>query len=131
MSYAWSTTSGATVEYIVKIAVEDDGPWVGIDKQGNFYRGNPNATVTLEEFMDFQCPYCARHAMQTGPLIQEAYIDTGQVRQVFHNFPLESIHAERAARGQSRLLRRTAIARVILGDVRLAVCKPARLERGP
>ena len=64
-------------------------PEIGVDADGNFYRGNPTATVKLEEFMDFQCPYCARHALQTGPLLYEAYIATGEVLQVFHNFPLD------------------------------------------
>ena len=66
-----------------------DGPGVGVDANGHFYRGNPKATVKLEEFMDFQCPYGARHALQTGPLLYEAYIATGEVLQVFHNFPLD------------------------------------------
>ena len=64
-------------------------PGVGVDADGNYYRGNPDATVKLEEFMDFQCPYCARHALQTGPLLHDAYIATGEVLQVFHNFPLD------------------------------------------
>ena len=75
-----------TQEYRLTIVV-GDGPGVGVDADGNFYRGNPNATVKLEEFMDFQCPYCARHALQTGLLLHEAYIATGEVLQVFHNFP--------------------------------------------
>jgi protein-disulfide isomerase len=92
-------TSG-TQEYRLTIVVDDDNSWVGVDADGNFYRGNPDATVKLEEFMDFQCPYSARHALQTGPLLDEAYIATGEVLQVFRNFPLNGLHsnAVRAAK---------------------------------
>jgi protein-disulfide isomerase len=83
--------AGGTQEYRRTIDVGGE-PWVGVDADGNFYRGNPDAAVKLEEFMDFQCPYCARHALQTGPLLHEAYIATGEVLQVFHNFPLD-IHS--------------------------------------
>ncbi len=81
-------TDGTSIDHVVTIVVEREAPWMGVDAAGNFYRGNPNASVKLEEFMDFQCPFCARHALQTGPLIQQTYIDTGQVLQVFRNFPL-------------------------------------------
>jgi protein-disulfide isomerase len=80
--------AGGTQEYRRTIVVGGE-PWIGVDADGHFYRGNPNITVKLEEFMDFQCPYCARHALQTGPLLYEAYIATGEVLQVFHNFPLD------------------------------------------
>ena len=32
--------------------------------------------------------------MQTGPLLDEAYIATGQVKHVFLHFPLDSIHPQ-------------------------------------
>jgi len=48
-------------------------------------RGNPEAPVTVVEFSDFQCPYCAR-ARSTVKRIREVY---GQnVRWVFRHFPL-------------------------------------------
>jgi hypothetical protein len=60
----------------------------GVDADGNFYRGNPNAAVKLVEWSDFECPYCGRHATETGPLLDEAYIATGKVQHIFRNFPL-------------------------------------------
>jgi protein-disulfide isomerase len=56
-------------------------------------RGNPNAPITIVEFSDFQCPFCARFFAQTLPQIQQDYIDSGKVKLVFRDFPLESIHA--------------------------------------
>jgi protein-disulfide isomerase len=52
--------------------------------------GEPDAPVTILEFSDFQCPYCRQHALQTLPQIREAYVQTGQVRYVFKDFPLPS-----------------------------------------
>lgn len=52
-------------------------------------RGPKNAPVTLVEFSDFQCPFCA----QTTPLIDQvlaAY--PKEVRLVYKQFPLEQIH---------------------------------------
>ncbi len=69
----------------------DDLP-VGVDADGNFYRGNLNAPVKIEEFSDFQCPFCARHVAQTEPALRERYIATGQVVHVFRHFPLTQIH---------------------------------------
>ncbi|MEJ5200394.1 MAG: DsbA family protein [Anaerolineae bacterium] len=65
---------------------------VGVDADGNFYRGNLNAPVKLVEFSDFQCPYCGRHAQQTDPLLEEQYIATGKVVAFFRHFPLSEIH---------------------------------------
>jgi protein-disulfide isomerase len=52
--------------------------------------GDADAPVTIVEFSDFQCPYCRRHLFQTLPKLVETYVDTGQVRYVFKDFPLES-----------------------------------------
>jgi len=54
--------------------------------------GNPDATVTIVEFSDFQCPFCQRFHQTTLPLIQENYIDTGKVKFVYRDFPIVSIH---------------------------------------
>lgn len=54
--------------------------------------GNPNAPITIIEFSDFQCPFCARFHAQTLPLIFEEYIDQGKVKLVFRDFPIQSIH---------------------------------------
>ena len=53
--------------------------------------GRPDAPVTIIEFSDLQCPYCARHALKTFMEIKRNYIDTGKVRYVARDFPL-SMH---------------------------------------
>ena len=54
--------------------------------------GDPNAPITIIEFSDFQCPFCARFHIQTLPLILEEYIEQGKVKLVFRDFPIQSIH---------------------------------------
>ena len=49
-----------------------------------------DAPITLVEFSDFQCPYCARLAPVVKRIAGEY---PGQVRLVFRQFPLRSIHA--------------------------------------
>ncbi len=51
--------------------------------------GNKNANITLIEFADYQCPFCARFSRETLPQIERDYIATGSVKFVFNNFPLE------------------------------------------
>ncbi len=58
------------------------------------FKGNKNARVTLIEFTDYQCPFCARHSSQTAPQIEKDYIQTGKVRYVLRDFPIESIHPQ-------------------------------------
>ncbi len=55
-------------------------------------KGAPDAHVTLVEFTDYQCPFCARHQRETVPRLQEAYVKTGKLKYVVRDFPLESIH---------------------------------------
>lgn len=51
-------------------------------------RGSPDAPVLIEEYADYQCPYCGMVATLTIPQIMENYVDTGKVRFVFYDFPL-------------------------------------------
>ena len=47
--------------------------------------GDPNAPIKIEEFSDFQCPYCERFHQETEPLLQKYYIETGKVYFVYRS----------------------------------------------
>lgn len=57
-------------------------------------KGDKDAPVTIIEFSDFQCPFCSRFFEQTLPQIKTNYIDTGKVKFVYRDFPLDSIHPQ-------------------------------------
>ncbi|MBI3962383.1 MAG: thioredoxin domain-containing protein [Deinococcus sp.] len=57
-------------------------------------KGSAQAPLTIIEYSDFQCPFCARHSQQTLPQIEARYITSGQVRYIFRYFPLRNIHAQ-------------------------------------
>jgi len=54
-------------------------------------QGPEDAAVTVIEFSDFQCPYCARFYTETLTQIIENYGD--RIRFVYRDFPLTSLHA--------------------------------------
>ena len=54
--------------------------------------GNPDAPITIIEFSDFQCPFCARFHVQTLPSLIDEYIEQGKVKIVFRDFPIQNIH---------------------------------------
>jgi protein-disulfide isomerase len=51
--------------------------------------GAPDAPLTLVEFTDLQCPYCNRFTTTSFEQIKKTYIDTGKLRFVSRDFPLD------------------------------------------
>jgi protein-disulfide isomerase len=51
--------------------------------------GPANASVTITEFASMTCPHCAAFNAAVFPKIKSEYIDTGKVRYVFREFPLD------------------------------------------
>jgi len=45
--------------------------------------GNPNASITIVEFGDYQCPNCYKWFQETKPQIYENYIATGKMNLIF------------------------------------------------
>ncbi len=50
--------------------------------------GDPNAPVKIEEFSDFQCPYCRVFHDEAFPQILRDYVETGMVYFTYRNFPI-------------------------------------------
>ena len=51
--------------------------------------GPANAPVTITEYASMTCPHCAAFNAEVFPKIKSTYIDTGKVRYVFREFPLD------------------------------------------
>ena len=85
------SSGGGSDEAIAEGIAKDDPAW-----------GPEDATVVVQEFADFQCPYCGKFALETAPRLKEAYGD--KIRFVFRDFPLSSIHssAQKAAEAGQR-----------------------------
>ena len=60
---------------------------------GTHTLGPSDARYVIREFSDFQCPFCAQYATQTLPSLKETLLSRGDVRFEYHDFPLQSIHA--------------------------------------
>jgi protein-disulfide isomerase len=65
----------------IKVSIDDDP-----------IKGSNDAPITVVEFSDFQCPFCSRFHIQTFPLILKEYVDTGKVKFVYRDFPIQSSH---------------------------------------
>ena len=57
--------------------------------QGDYTLGAENAPLTMVEFTDYQCPFCRGFKEETFDQIRKLYIDTGMLRFVSRNLPLE------------------------------------------
>jgi protein-disulfide isomerase len=57
--------------------------------QGAYTMGSKDAPMTIVEFTDFQCPYCQRFHVNTFAELKRDYIDTGKVRFVSRDLPLD------------------------------------------
>jgi protein-disulfide isomerase len=51
--------------------------------------GDENAPVTIVEFTDYECAFCFRYYEQIYPQIHQKYVETGKVRYVVRDFPIE------------------------------------------
>ncbi|RPI15862.1 MAG: DsbA family protein [Lysobacterales bacterium] len=105
---ASSEPDGSAAEATVQTAVAPQAAAGTTAVQFNVL-GRADAPVTIIEFTDLQCPYCARHAVQTFPELRRRYIETGKVRYTsrdmplpFHAFAAPAAVANRCAGEQGR-----------------------------
>ena len=53
--------------------------------------GKADAPVTIVEYASMTCPHCANFHKTTYPALKSKYIDTGKVRFIFREFPLDDL----------------------------------------
>lgn len=66
--------------------------------QSGLTLGDPHAPVTLVEFGDLQCPFCAQFAQDALPTVVARYVRPGRVQLVFRNLAFIGPDSGRAAR---------------------------------
>jgi protein-disulfide isomerase len=59
--------------------------------------GNPSASITILEWGDYQCTYCYKFHQSTMNTIKQDFIETGKVKLVFKDFPLNGADSVLAA----------------------------------
>ena len=60
-----------------------------VSEDDDAFLGDENAPVAVIEFSDFQCPFCRSFWRDTLPGIKSQYIDSGKVKFVYRDFPLD------------------------------------------
>ena len=66
-------------------------------KEGEDYViGNPDAQAVIIEYASLTCPHCARFHAETLPKIKANYVDTGLVKFVYRDFPLDRVALQAA-----------------------------------
>jgi protein-disulfide isomerase len=76
---------------------ERDALFRGIPQSG-IVLGSPHAPVTLVEYADLQCPYCAQWTRDAFPTIVEEYVRAGRVRVVFRGLSFIGADSDTALR---------------------------------
>jgi len=77
---------GATRALPIRAAQAQSDPRMG---ERSF--GHPDAAVTVTEFFSLTCTHCAAFSRQIMPEITTKLIDTGKVRFVYRDFPLDQV----------------------------------------
>ena len=64
-----------------------------VSKDNDPVLGDPNAPISIIEFSNYQCQFCARFDSDTLPLLKSEYIETGKVNFIPRDFPIQKIHS--------------------------------------
>ncbi len=92
-----ASARGGPAESAAAASAPAEAARIDVSTEGRPSWGPDDAAVTIVEFTDYQCPFCARYVATTYPALKELYEQ--KVRYVVRNFPIGSIHpqAQKAA----------------------------------
>jgi protein-disulfide isomerase len=88
-SVLWRATGSARAE----TSETDQAELAKAGPDGDIVLGSDKAPVTIIEYASMTCPHCAHFSTTTFPELQKRYIDTGKVRFIFREFPLDALAA--------------------------------------
>jgi len=93
--YAWNSyTRGQSKPSVAEPPGGADVPMAELmlpGPLGDNSLGSPDAPVTIVEYASMTCPHCAHFHETAFPELKKKYIDTGKVRFIFREFPLDSL----------------------------------------
>jgi len=69
-------------------ASQDQNQYPARVENDSFVIGSPDAPITILEFSSFSCPHCATFHKNTLSDLKNDYVDSGKVKFVFNDFPL-------------------------------------------
>lgn len=84
--YLMNRSSAPTIPVGVKVAAADTAGFRG------YILGSASAPVEVVEYADYQCPACQSFDVVEFPYVKERLIQTGRVRWVYRDFPLDQPH---------------------------------------
>jgi protein-disulfide isomerase len=84
--YLMNRSSSPTVPTQVTVTAADTAGFQG------YVLGSDSAAVEIIEYADYQCPACQAFEMVEFPYVKERLIQTGRVRWVYRDFPLDQPH---------------------------------------
>jgi len=85
------TTSPATTVMISSLMLSINGQNANqlvlpvVFEPNGSYLGDPNATITVIQYGDYQCPFCLAFFENTWPQLKSEYVDTGKIRFSFQD----------------------------------------------
>lgn len=83
----WSSVSGGSIAS--EPETQKAAANFRLPEQSDHMRGNPDAKITIIEFSDLECPFCA----QLHPILSRIVDENTDVKWIYRHFPLTSIHS--------------------------------------
>jgi protein-disulfide isomerase len=96
LTLALAGTAGISLSGLVGSAVAQTPTPDEIEKAGpedDVVLGNEHAPVTIIEYASMTCSHCAHFSKHTFPELKKHYVDTGKVRFIMREFPLDPLAA--------------------------------------
>ena len=86
---AWFTGALGMVELVGEAHAQNLSDIMEPGPLGDVFLGDENAPVTVIEYASMTCPHCANFHEAILPALKEKYIDSGKVKLIFREFPLD------------------------------------------
>jgi protein-disulfide isomerase len=91
--YLWTQPDTAAAQPAAGGAEVPIGELMTPGPLGDQAQGAANAPVTIIEYASMTCPHCSHFHETTYPEMKKKYIDTGKIRFIFREFPLDPLAA--------------------------------------